>query len=128
MLSSLKLLLVATVGAAVLCPLCESRVVSAAAPETAAGTALARADTSTARLHISGMTCGTCPTTARIALRRVTGVYDAKVTLDDSLGVVHYDPARVTAKTIAEQLTRLTGYHTTILGDSVASRARAARS
>ena len=42
------------------------------------------------------MTCGSCPTTARLALKKLTGVYSATVTLDDSLGVVQYDPRRVT--------------------------------
>ena len=128
MFSSVKLLLVAVVGAAILCPLCEARLASAAGSATSSPIANSRADTATARLHISGMTCGTCPTTARIALRRMAGVYDARVTLDDSLGIVHYDPARVTAKTIAGQLTRLTGYRTTILSNSVVERSGKGRS
>ena len=115
MLSALKIGLITIVGAAVLCPLCDSRQAGAASiVGSSVGDAVVT-DTATARLHISGMTCGTCPTTARIALKRVAGVYSATVTLDDSLGVVRYDPARVTAKRIAEQLTKLTGYRATIL-------------
>jgi copper chaperone CopZ len=75
-------------------------------------------DTATAKLHISGMTCGTCPITARAALNKVTGVYSAKVTLDDSLGVVKYDPKRVTPAQIAAQLTRLTGYGAKVLAEA----------
>ncbi|HZI23110.1 MAG TPA: heavy metal-associated domain-containing protein [Gemmatimonadales bacterium] len=75
-------------------------------------------DTATVRLHISKMTCGTCPTTARLALRRLSGVYSATVTLDDSLGVVRYDPSKVTPDLIAAHLTRLTGFGATILRDS----------
>ncbi len=75
-------------------------------------------DTATVRLHISKMTCGSCPTTARLALKRLTGVYSARVTLDDSLGIVQYDPRRVTPPQIAEHLTRMTGFVATALTDT----------
>lgn len=104
------------IGGATICPLCRSSDVSA---RTAASVTVAQgADTATARLHISGMTCGTCPVTARMALRKVPGVYSATVTLDDSLGVVRFDPRKVTPTEIATQLTRLTGYGTKVLADS----------
>jgi len=61
------------------------------------------------------MTFGSCPVTARTALRRLPGVLDAKVTLDDSLGVVTYDPRKVTPAQIAAHLTRLTGYGARII-------------
>lgn len=86
--------------------------------------AMQAADTATVRLHISGMTCGSCPATARLALRRMTGVHAATVTLDDSLGVVRYDPRRVTPPQIAAHLTRLTGYRATILPDSTKASRR----
>lgn len=115
MLSALKIGLITIVGGAVLCPLCDSGQAGAASiVGRSVGNAVVT-DTATARLHISGMTCGSCRTTARIALERVAGVYRATVTLEDSLGVVRYDPARVTATHIAEQLTKLTGYRATIL-------------
>lgn len=72
-------------------------------------------DTATVRLHISKMTCGSCPATARLALKRLNGVYSATVTLDDSLGVVRYDPRRVNPVQIATHLTRLTGFGAAIL-------------
>ena len=74
-----------------------------------------RSDTATVRLHISGMTCGTCPVTARVALKKLRGVFDARVTLYDSLGVVRYDPRKVTPAQIAAGLTRLTGYGAQII-------------
>lgn len=86
-------------------------------PAALAAAAVA-ADTSVARLHISGMTCGSCPITARAALRKITGVFSAKVTLDDSLGVVKYDPARVTPAAIASRLTEMTGYGAKVLADA----------
>jgi copper chaperone CopZ len=75
-------------------------------------------DTATVKLHISGMTCGSCRVTARTALKRLPGVVDAKVTLDDSLGVVTYDPRKVTPAQIAAHLTRLTGYGARIIVES----------
>lgn len=122
MIPVLKVGFVALIGAAALCPLCESD--QAVAAPSAVPVA---SDTATARLHISGMTCGTCPTTARVALKRVPGVFSAKVTLADSLGVVQYDPSRVSAKQIAEQLTKMTGYGTVVLSDTKERGAAARR-
>ncbi|MBI3983309.1 MAG: heavy-metal-associated domain-containing protein [Gemmatimonadetes bacterium] len=117
MIGPLKaLLLTAGVSsAAVLCPPCDLTASLANRPVRLA--AVAPTDTATARLHISGMTCGTCPVTARLALRRVAGVYSATVTLEDSLGVVQYDPARVTPADIAARLTEATGYGAKVLAD-----------
>ena len=116
MLSSLKLgLLVATGigGTAALCGLCGTSTASAAADVPVV--IEQGVDTAVTRLHISGMTCGTCPTTARLALKRLPGVYSATVTLEDSLGVVRYDAHQLTPDQIAAHLVRLTGYRTTVL-------------
>ena len=85
----------------------------------AAGLAVQTPDTATVRLHISKMTCGSCPATARLALKRLPGVYSAAVTLNDSLGVVRYDPRQVDPARIAAHLTRLTGFGATILPDTM---------
>jgi len=119
MVSSLKamLLFVAGVGgAAVPCPLCIAGLQTAGAQSVQV--APQAPDTATVRLHISKMTCGSCPTTARLALKRVAGVYSATVTLHDSLGVVRYDPRQVDPAQIAARLTRLTGFGATILPDT----------
>jgi copper chaperone CopZ len=117
MVPSLKVTLLAGAalgGTAILCPLCDAGFRAAGAQS--AGVAAAHApDTATVRLHISGMTCGSCPTTARLALKRLAGVYSATVTLDDSLGVVRYDSRLVSPTQIAAHLTRLTGFRATIL-------------
>ncbi len=75
-------------------------------------------DTAIVRLHTSKMTCGSCPTTARLALKRLVGVHSAIVTLDDSLGIVRYDPRQANPAQIATHLTRLTGYGASVLTDS----------
>ena len=119
MLSSAKAgLLVAAglTGAAFLCPLRDWGLQAARAQNPSV--TVQTPDTATVRLHISKMTCGICPTTARLALKRLKGVYSARVTLDDSLGVVKYDPRRVTPAEIAAHLTRLTGFGAAILSDS----------
>ena len=112
----------ALAGAGVPCPLCKGDVPVASAQLVASQQA---PDTATVRLHISKMTCGSCPATARLALKRVPGVLAATVTLDDSLGVVRYDPRKVTPTEIATQLTRRTGYPARILTDSTKQTRRA---
>ncbi len=106
-------LVAAAAFAGAFCPLCDTG--DAAAQERQALRAEQGTDTSTVRLHISGMTCGTCPATARLALRKIPGVVSATVTYQDSLGVVRYDSQRVTPQEITKRLTQLTGYGARIL-------------
>ena len=64
-------------------------------------------------LDVRGMTCGTCPITVRLALKRVPGVIDAKADLDTRTATVTYDPDRTTV----QALTRATsdaGYPSTV--------------
>ncbi len=122
MVTSVKAALVIAAGitgGAFLCPLCGGGVQAVGAQGVRIAAQVP--DTATVRLHISGMTCGSCPTTARLALQRLSGVFKATVTLDDSLGVVHYDPRRVAPSQIAAHLTRLTGYQATVLPDTTKS-------
>lgn len=109
--------LLAAIGGATLAPLSASNVAGAQAVTSAQTT-----DTATVRLHISGMTCGSCPVTARITLGKLEGVYGATVTLADSLGVVTFDPRRVTPARIAAHLTKMTGYRANVLPDSIKIR------
>jgi len=64
----------------------------------------AQAEPRTVRLAVEKMTCATCPITVRLALKKVAGVIDAKVTLEPPIAEVTYDDA----KTSPEQLTRAT--------------------
>lgn len=108
----------ALLGGGGLCPLCSARPAVASAQSLTI--AQSTPDTATVKLHISGMTCGSCPITARTALKKLPGVLDAKVTLDDSLGVVRYDPQRVTPEQIIAHLKRLTDYEATVIADTTA--------
>lgn len=128
MLSAMKAALVLAAGltgVAMLGPLSGAGVGATAA--TPSGVYLQATDTAQVRLHISGMTCGSCPTTARLALKRLAGVYSATVTLEDSLGVVRYDPRRVTPAQIVSHLTRLTGYVATVLPDTTTTPRKSGR-
>ena len=58
----------------------------------------------TVQLDVQKMTCATCPITVRLALRKVAGVIDAKVTLEPPAAIVTYDDA----KTDPGELTRAT--------------------
>ena len=116
--------LAALAGISVFCPLCVNGPSTVAAQQTVMPQQAP--DTAIARLHISGMTCGSCPITARLALSRIPGVVDAKVTLRDSLGVVRYHPQKVSPSVIAAELLRLTGYRATVLADPPASAPRSA--
>lgn len=107
--------LTALVGTGIFCPLCDVGAGPIGAQQLSASQPAG--DTATVRLHISRMTCGSCPATARLALKRLPGVFSAAVTLDDSLGIVRYDPRQVTPTQIASHLTRLTGFGATVLPD-----------
>ena len=109
--------LAATIGGVVISPLSASNVAGAQTVAAAQNT-----DTATVRLHITGMTCGTCPLTARKALDKLDGVYSSTVTYTDSLGVVKFDPRKVKPAEIASHLTKMTGYGAKVLPDSIKIR------
>jgi copper chaperone CopZ len=116
MISRMKLGLVgiaALAGTSLLCPLCEGGVRVADAQQV--GVQAQAPDTAVVRFHIDGMTCGGCAATARVAFKRLPGVFDATVSFDDALGVVRYDPRRATPAQIAAHLNRLTGYRATVI-------------
>ncbi len=103
----------ALAGAGTICPLSSGGV-----PAATAQVAVIRqqvGDTATVKLHISGMTCGSCSLTARTALKKLPGVLDATVSAEDSVGTVRYDRRKVTPAQIAAHLTRLTGYGARII-------------
>lgn len=119
-ITSVLVLSAGLAGAAIPCGWCVSGAGAAVGQDAAV--APQTLDTVTVRFHISRMTCGGCATTARLALNRLPGVYSATVTLEDSLGVVRYDPGRVTPVQITTHLTKLTGFGATVLQDGTAPR------
>ncbi len=105
------------IGAVALCPDCEFGAPATAGAVTvvAAASPGVTVDTAIVRLTISGMTCGSCATTARIALQRVPGVYQARVSYDSSSAVVSYDPAATSPARLIAQLAEMTGYQARVV-------------
>jgi len=54
------------------------------------------AETSHVTLRIDGMTCGSCSAAVKVKLERLDGVRQARVSFDERLARVVYDPAAVT--------------------------------
>lgn len=116
MLSTAKFLLAATglVGATAICGICVRGIAS----DTRSVGAAVAGDTATVKLAIRGMTCGSCATTARVALQRVEGIYRADVSYESKSGVVSYDPARTSPESFIAHLKKLTGYEATVVPES----------
>jgi len=75
----------AVVGGARLCP-CRGAAY-AQAPATAS---------QTVAIHVEGMDCAACTAAIRIALKKLDGVKDARVSFDQKQAVVQYEPSQVT--------------------------------
>lgn len=111
----------AVFGSAVLCPICEAGspgTYNAPVAQPVAG------DTATVKLAIRGMTCGSCATTARIALRRAAGVYSATVSYDSATAVVTYDPEKTSPPVFIRELAWLTGYQASVVADDAQPKQR----
>lgn len=61
---------------------------------------------STVTLDVRGLRCASCPVTVRTALRRVSGVVDAKVSLPDGTATVEYDASRVGPQELVDAVER----------------------
>ena len=90
---------VAVLGGAHLCP-CGAGAAFAQAPA---------ATSQTVAIHIEGMDCPACTVAIRIALKKLDGVKDAKVSFADKQAVVEYAPDRVTPEQLADAVNKL-GY------------------
>jgi len=71
-----------------------------------------RSTTNEVALNVQGMHCATCPVTVRTAAKGVTGVVDARVSMDEGKAWVTFDPARTDPTKIAEAITE-SGYPST---------------
>lgn len=77
----------------------------------------AAADAMVAKLDVRGMTCGSCATTARIALERIDGIHDAEVSAESNSATVRYDRALTRPTQFIAELERATGYEATVVDD-----------
>ena len=71
------------------------------------------AATRTVTLSVPDMTCATCPLTVKMALGKVDGVLEAKVTWEPKEAVVTYDDARTDVGALTEA-TGNVGYPSTV--------------
>lgn len=84
------------------------------APSSTEATTPATA-TSTASLHVEGMTCASCSVAIKVALGKLDGVVSVTVDVEGKKAMVTYDPAKVTPDAIAKKVSDL-GYPTTVQG------------
>lgn len=106
----------AALGAGPLCSLCS---VAAKPPgDVARPAVVAPSDTARAKLAIKGMTCGSCATTARIALERVPGVYRARVWYDSASAIVWFDSTATAPPKFIAKLREATGFEAQVVADS----------
>jgi copper chaperone CopZ len=116
------------VGAAVLlgsAPLCSTCLTEATAvSDQRTPAVLAISDTAVTKLAITGMTCGSCATTARLVLQRVPGVYHAEVSYDSSSAVIQYDPTKTKPTTFIAKLKEMTGYTARVADPATTTRDR----
>ena len=54
----------------------------------------AQAELRSVQLSVQGMNCAMCPVTVRLALKRIPGVSDVKVTYEPPVAVVTYDDSK----------------------------------
>lgn len=117
-----KVALFAFVGLAALAgrPLCSlcSVVADPGVNGAARRIAVAPSDTARTKLAITGVTCGSCATTARIALERVPGVYRARVWYDSASAVVWYDSTMTAPPKFIAKLQDATGFKAQVVADS----------
>jgi copper chaperone CopZ len=62
-----------------------------------------------AGIKVKGMTCGSCATAVKQALRKTKGVKNAEVSVEKALAAVVYDDAQVTEAEIRQVIDR-TGF------------------
>ncbi len=68
-------------------------------------------------LHIDGMTCGACATSAKIVLGKQKGVKSAGVSYAKKTAVVEYDPAMTSAKKLAAAVEASLPYKARVVED-----------
>jgi Cu+-exporting ATPase len=90
-----------------LCPCCSTKARAQASP-TQTSPAV-----SSVTLTVEGMTCASCSVAVRTALKRLDGVRDARVSVEEKRAVVDYEPARVTPQQMIDAVNRL-GYRASL--------------
>jgi len=76
----------------------------------------ALAKEATTVLHVSGMTCSTCPITIRHRVLKMKGVHKALVERSSATATITFEDSEQTPEAIAKAITRL-GYPTAVKGE-----------
>lgn len=71
------------------------------------------AASTTASIQIEGMDCAACTVAIRVALKKLSGVKEAKVIFDEKRATVDYDPAKITPQQLVDAVVKL-GYKATL--------------
>jgi copper chaperone CopZ len=66
-------------------------------------------------LKVEGMFCAGCAVAVQMAAKKVAGVEDVRVSVEDSMVQVTYDPSKTNPKAIANVITTNTGFKTEAL-------------
>jgi copper chaperone CopZ len=85
----------------------------------------AYAATSTATLHIEGMTCDGCETAVKLVLKKTTGVINAEVSYEEKRAVITYDPAKTNPQKIANAIAVALSYKVTVMDGKQTTKGRA---
>jgi len=67
----------------------------------------------TVTMHVSGMTCGTCPISIRHRALQMKGVHAATADINTALATVTFENSEQSSQAIAQAITKL-GYPATI--------------
>jgi len=67
----------------------------------------------TVTMHVSGMTCGTCPISVRHRAMQMKGVHTAAVDINTALATVTFEDSEQSPQAIAQAIAKL-GYPATI--------------
>lgn len=104
----LRLLASVSVGTLLaVCPCCSTKAGAEGSPAQTA------AAVSTVTLSVEGMTCASCSVAVRTALKRLDGVRDARVSVEEKRAVVDYEPSKVTPQQMVDAVNRL-GYRASV--------------
>ena len=76
----------------------------------------------TATLDIQGMTCGACATSVKVVLKKLDGVSDAKVSVEEKRAVVSYDPAKITPQKMVEAIHAKLSYKAKVAAEQEAKK------
>ena len=74
-------------------------------------------------LSIAGMTCGGCTSKVALALEKITGVKDVKVSLSEGKAAVHYDETMASPEKMRSAV-REAGYSVDAIGTTQKSQGK----